>query len=377
VDLELSDDQELFRETTERFIDARCPLARVRELADTPVAHDPALLGEAGELGWFALFVPEEHGGGTVSGSAVRDAVIVAEERGRFVQPGPFVATNVVAFALAREGSAEQQSAHLPTLAAGERTASWAFTGRDGVPEVGAVRATASGDGYVLDGLASLVPEGPTADCFLVSAADGPGGADGVSQFVVDASAPGVTVTPLTGLDLTRRFADVRFDQVSVPSSAVLGAPGSGQASIDAQLDVAVALTIAESIGAMRQLAEITVEYAKARIAFGRPIGSFQALKHILADISFWAEVSTAAAGAAAEAVADARPTASEIVSIAKAYAGDAGTQLAQQCLQVHGGIGFTWEHDLHFYLRRLAADRVLYGDPDWHRERICRIHGL
>ena len=169
----------------------------------------------------------------------------------------------------------------------------------------------------------------------------------------------------------------MRFDSVSVPADAVVGAPGTAQSSVDAQLDVAVALTVSESIGAMRQLAEITVEYSKARIAFGRPIGSFQALKHILADISFWAEVSTAVAGAATDAVADARPTASEIASIAKAYAGDAGTELAQQCLQVHGGIGFTWEHDLHFYLRRLAADRVLYGDPEWHRERICRIHGL
>jgi alkylation response protein AidB-like acyl-CoA dehydrogenase len=373
VDLELSDDQELFRETTERFIDARCPIPRVRELADAPVAHDPALLGEAGELGWFALFVPEEHGGGTVSGSAVRDAVIVAEERGRFVQPGPFVATNVVAFALAREGSAEQQAAHLPDLASGARTASWAFTGRNGVPEVGAVRASASGDGYTLDGTAGLVPEGPSADLFLVSADDG----SGVTQFVVPADAPGVTVEQLAGLDLTRRFADVRFDGVTVDSTAVLGTAGAGQTGVDAQLDVAVALTLAESIGAMRQLAEITVDYAKARVAFGRPIGSFQALKHILADISFWAEVSTAGAGAAAEAVADARPTASEIVSIAKAYVGDASTEVAQQCLQVHGGIGFTWEHDLHFYLRRLAADRVLYGDPEWHRERICRIHGL
>jgi alkylation response protein AidB-like acyl-CoA dehydrogenase len=377
MDLELSDDQELFRETTARFVDARCPLPRVRELADTAVAHDPALLGEAGELGWFALFVPEEHGGGTVSGSPVRDAVIVAEERGRFVQPGPFVATNVVAFALAREGSADEQAARLPDLANGARTASWAFTARNGVPEVGAVRATRSGDGYTLDGVAGLVPEGPSADFFLVSAADAVGGEGGVTQFVVDADAPGVTVTGLEGLDLTRRFADVRFDSVSVPATAVLGTPGAAQGSVDAQLDVAVALTLAESIGAMRQLAEITVDYAKARIAFGRPIGSFQALKHILADISFWAEVSAAGATAAADAVADARPTASEIASIAKAYTGDAGAQLAQQCLQVHGGIGFTWEHDLHFYLRRLAADRVLYGDPDWHRERICRIHGL
>lgn len=373
MDLELSDDQELFRETTARFIDARCPIPRVRELADTEAAHDPALLGEAGELGWFALFVPEEHGGGTVSGSAVRDAVIVAEERGRNVSPGPFVATNVVAFALARDGRADQQSTYLPDLGTGARTASWAFTARNGVPDVGAVRATASGDGFTLDGVAGLVPEGPSADFFLVSAADD----GGVTQFLVAADAPGLSVSRLAGLDLTRRFADVRFDSVSVPADAVIGARGTAQSSVDAQLDVAVALTVGESIGAMRQLAEITVEYSKARIAFGRPIGSFQALKHILADVSFWAEVSTAAAGAAADAVADARPTASEIASIAKAYTGDAGTELAQQCLQVHGGIGFTWEHDLHFYLRRLAADRVLYGDPDWHRERICRIHGL
>ena len=215
----------------------------------------------------------------------------------------------------------------------------------------------------------------PAAD----GAASGPhaGAGTGVTQFLVDADTPGITVTRLEGLDLTRRFADVRFDGASVPASAVVGTPGDAQASVDAQLDVAIALTVAESIGAMQRLAEITVDYAKARIAFGRPIGSFQALKHILADISFWAEVSIAGASAAADAVADDRATASEIVSIAKAYVGDASTQLAQQCLQVHGGIGFTWEHDLHFYLRRLAADRVLYGDPEWHRERICRIHGL
>ena len=256
MDLELSDDQELFRETTARFIDARCPIPRVRELADTPVAHDPALLGEAGELGWFALFVPEEHGGGTVSGSAVRDAVIVAEERGRLVQPGPFVATNVVASALARDGSAAQQAARLPELALGGQTASWAFTDRSGVPEVGAVRAVASKEGYTLTGLAGLVPEGATADWFLVTAADG----DGVTQFVVDAGAPGVTVTPLAGLDITRRFADVQFDDVTVAPDAIVGRPGGAQEALDAQLDVAVVLTLAESIGAMQHLVEITVD---------------------------------------------------------------------------------------------------------------------
>jgi alkylation response protein AidB-like acyl-CoA dehydrogenase len=373
VDLELSEDQELFRETTMRFIEARCPLPKVRELADTPVAHDPTVLADAGDLGWFALFVPEEFGGGSVSGSPLRDAVIVAEERGRFVQPGPFVATNVVAFAIAREGSREQQEQYLPGMATAEQSASWAISDRSGIPAAGAVTARATDDGYALSGTAGLVPEAAAAGVFLVSAADG----DGVTQLLVPADTPGVTIVPLGGLDLTRRFADVRFDGVTLPSSAVLGAPGAATTSVDAQLDVAVALTLAESVGAMRRLMEITVDYAKARTAFGRPIGSFQALKHLLADASQAVELSTAGAWAAALAVADDRSTASEIVSIAKAYGGDAGVEVALACLQAHGGIGFTWEHDLHFYFRRLTADRVLYGDPDWHRERICRIHGL
>ncbi len=375
MDLDLSDDQELFRETTTRFIEARCPLPKVRELADTPVAHDPAMLGDAGELGWFALFVPEEFGGGSVSGSPLRDAVIVAEERGRFVQPGPFVATNVVAAAIARDGSREQQEAYLPQLATGQLTASWAISDRSGIPEAGAVTARPGGDGVVLDGTAGLVPEASAAGLFLVTAADAAG--DGVTQCLVPADTPGVTVVPLDGLDLTRRFADVRFDAVKLPASLVLGAPGGAAASVDAQLDIAVALTLAESVGAMRRLMEITIDYAKARTAFGRPIGSFQALKHLLADASLAVELSTAGAWAASQAVADGRATGSEIASIAKAYTGDAGVEVALACLQTHGGIGFTWEHDLHFYLRRLTADRVLYGDPAWHRERICRIHGL
>jgi alkylation response protein AidB-like acyl-CoA dehydrogenase len=169
----------------------------------------------------------------------------------------------------------------------------------------------------------------------------------------------------------------VRFDGVALGADAVLGGAGGGAPSVDRQLDVAIALTVAESVGAMRRLAEITIDYTKARTAFGRPIGSFQALKHLLADASLAVELSTAGAWAAAQAVAENRPTASEIASIAKAYVGDAGIEVALACLQAHGGIGFTWEHDVHFYLRRLTADRVLYGDPAWHRERICRIHGL
>jgi alkylation response protein AidB-like acyl-CoA dehydrogenase len=168
----------------------------------------------------------------------------------------------------------------------------------------------------------------------------------------------------------------VSFDGVHVPEDAVL-TTGDTSSLLDRLIDVAATLSVAESVGAMSRLLELTVAYAKDRTAFGRPIGSFQALKHLLADASFSVEVSAAGATAAAHAVGDRSPTASEIASIAKAYVGDAGIAVTQACQQTHGGIGFTWEHDLHFYLRRLAVDRVLYGDPSWHRERICRIHGL
>lgn len=372
VHLELTDEQQLLRETTRRFIEERRPIAEVRRIADGPVAHDPSLLSAAGELGWFAPFVPEGFGGGTVSGSPVRDAVIVAEERGRLVQPGPFVATNVVADAVAREGSPAQRLAHLAPLAAGERSAAWAIGDRSGVPEP-VVRLRSAGDGVQLDGVAGAVADASDAGLFLLSALDG----TGTTQVLVPAATPGLTVVPLHGLDLTRRFADVRFDEVRLGPDAVVGARGGADAAIRRQLDVAATLTVAESVGAMQRLLEMTVEYSRNRIAFGRPIGSFQALKHLLADASLACEISAAAADAAAEAVAEERPSASEIVSIAASYAGDAGVEVAQTCLQVHGGIGFTWEHDLHLYLRRLQTDRVLYGDPAWHRERICRLHGL
>ena len=373
MDIDLSHDQQLFRETTARFIGSRCPMETVRALVDDPAGPDPGMLREAGELGWFALFVPEEFGGGSVSGSPMRDAVIVAEERGRSVQPGPFVATNIVAFALAETGRRDQQEAWLPRLVSGEVTAAWALSDRSGTPEAGALTARATNAGFELSGTAGLVSEGGTAGLFLATAVRDAGK---VVQCLVPADTEGIEVTALAGLDLTRAFVEVSFNEVRVDDAAVLEA-GDVMSQLDAQIDIAATLTVAESIGAMSRLLELTVAYAKDRTAFGRPIGSFQALKHLLADASFSVEVSTAGATAAAHAVSDRSPTASEIASIAKAYAGDAGVAVAQACQQTHGGIGFTWEHDLHFYLRRLAVDRVLYGDPTWHRERVCRIHGL
>lgn len=373
MDIELSDDQHVFRQTTARFIEARCPLGTVRAMADDPLLRDPDLLREAGELGWFALFVPEEFGGGSVSGAPMRDAVIVAEERGRSVQPGPFVATNVVAFALAEAGPDRQRETWLPRLASGELSATWAISDRSGAPEAGALRARTTDTGLELSGTAGLVSEGSSAGLLLATALCDSGQ---VAHCLVPAATAGVAMTRLSGLDLTRQFVDVTFNDVPVPQDAVL-APDDPRSLLDRLIDVAATLGVAESVGAMSRLLEITVAYAKDRTAFGRPIGSFQALKHILADASFAVEVSAAGATAAAHAVEDCSSVAAETASIAKAYVGDAGIAVTQACQQTHGGIGFTWEHDLHFYLRRLAVDRVLYGDPSWHRERICRMHGL
>jgi alkylation response protein AidB-like acyl-CoA dehydrogenase len=373
MDLELTEEQELLRSTTARFIEATTPLENVRERLTDDLVHDRSLLPAASELGWTAFFVSEEHGGGSVSGAPMRDAAIVAEERGLVVQPGPFVGTNVVAAAVSRAGTKEQRSELLPQLAAGEASGAWVVSGPSGAPEPGAVTAAWSGDECILSGTARMVQEATIADVFLMSAADG----RGATQFLVPAGSPGVKVRPVSGLDLTRRFAEVHVDGLEVSREAVLGAPGEAAPDIEAQVDTAAALTLAESVGSMRRLVEMTVEYARSRTAFGRPIGSFQALKHMLADASMHVEVCAAGSAAAARSVSAGHPAASELVSIAKAYAGDAGNEVAQICMQIHGGIGFTWEHDLHLYMRRLATDRVLYGDPRWHYERVCRLHGL
>jgi alkylation response protein AidB-like acyl-CoA dehydrogenase len=378
MDLELTGDQALLRDTTVRFIEATCPLDNVRALAEhRDGGVDRGYLRQAAELGWFSLLVPERDGGGSVSGDGLLDAAVVAQERGRVLQPGAFVPANVVAWALATAGTEDQRAKVLPGLIAGETTAGWAIAGPTGDwrPEAG-VTAAPSGDGFVLSGAKGLVQDAHLAAWLLVSA----GTADGPIQALLPAATPGLTVTKLDGLDITRSFARVTFDAVDAPRSTLVGDPGDAATSVatlQRQLDIAVVLTVAESVGAMDRILGEAVDYAKARTAFGRPIGSFQAIKHLLADTSLLVESSKAIVAAAARAVQDERDHAAEVASMAKAYVGDSAIELAQNCLQTFGGIGFTWEHDLHLYMRRLTADASLYGEPTWHRERICTIHEL
>jgi alkylation response protein AidB-like acyl-CoA dehydrogenase len=374
VDDAISDDQRILIDASARLIADTYPLDRVRENAYADAAFAADYRRRAGEVGWYSLLVPESLGGGSVSWNGALDAALVAYHRGRQLQPGTFVGTNVVAHALATAGNDRQRESVLPALMSGEAAASWVVTDAPGAPVVdGVVAASRSGSGYRLSGSATFVEDPGPDGWFLLTAA----GDDGPAQFLVRADDPAVVVERLDSLDITRRFVALSLDAVDVPETARVGKSGAAADLIASQLAIACLLTSAESVGAMDYELAITVQYAKDRIAFGRPIGSFQAVKHSLADTSLLLEMSKAMVRAAAQHVGDADGYGLEAASMAKAFVGDCGIDLAQSCFQTFGGIGFTWEHDQHLYLRRLTTDAALFGDPAWHRERLCQLAGI
>jgi len=375
MDLELSTDQELFVETTRRFLEAECPIVEVRRLHDLDVSFERGYWRSGAELGWTAALVPEEHGGGSISGDGILDLVLVAEEMGRMVSPGPLLAVNVVADAVARCGSTTQQAEVLPGLATGEAIATWAFAEANGTWDAAGVEFNAAqrGDQWVLDGTKTFVTEAAIADWLLVTARTG----IGLTQFLVPKQTSGMTIAKLGSLDFSRQFGKVSLDGVTVSAGAVLGEVGGAAPDVERQLQLALVLQNAETIGATARVLDFTIEYAKDRIAFGRPIGSYQALKHRFADMRTWVEACHATATASARAVQLGSPDAPELVSIAKSYLADRCPAIIQDCVQLHGGIGVTWDHDLHLYLRRVAQNAALYGSVAQHRERLAVLIGM
>ena len=375
MELEVEGDQELFVETTRRFLEAESPITTVRALFDDPVGFGRDYWRQGAELGWTTMLVPDDLGGGSISGAGLLDLVLVAEEMGRLVAPGPLLPVNVVADTLARVGSTAQQQRELAGLVGGERVATWAFAEPAGRWDARGVEVAAvAGDGdWVLTGTKSYVQDAQVADAWLVTARTG----DGLTQFLVPAGTPGVTVRAAQSLDFTRRFADLDFADVAVPGSAVVGAVGDAAADVERQLQVALVLQNAETVGAVNRVYDFTLEYAKDRMAFGRPIGSYQALKHRFADMKVWLEACNATATASARAVQAGADDASRLVSVAKAYIGDRAPAIVQDCVQLHGGIGVTWEHDLHLYLRRVAQNAALYGSARDHRLRVATLLGV
>jgi alkylation response protein AidB-like acyl-CoA dehydrogenase len=371
IEVAHSEEEQLLRSTAARFVESQYPRATVRELLATPSGISEGYARQMGDLGWLGLLVPDSGEGG-IAAQGVTFAAVVAEERGRGLQPGPFIPASVVIGALCRSGSGEQRAKVLPALAAGEQVATWAVTSPTGVfaPDT-ALTARADGGGVVVSG-AALVQDAGLADWFLLTA----GGPAGPTQVLVPRSAV-TSVEPRDALDVTMRFAVVRLDGVAVPGSGLVGVAGGAAGDVEWELQLASTLAAAESVGAMDGLFELTRQYALDRYAFGRPIGSFQALKHQLADLSMNLEAARAVAASAVEAVEAGRDDAGEVASIAKAWAGDVGAEMAQGCWQIFGGISQTWEHDSHLFLRRITMNGLLYGGAEWHRERICRIHAL
>lgn len=371
MDIELTEEQTLLRSTTARYCADRCSVGVIRSLFDDAVGVPPGYVEEGAALGWFSLLVPESLGGGSVSGAPIVDALIVAEARGAALQPGPFAGMNAVAHTLAVSGSAVQQLERLPSIIGGE-VAAWVNGdgSRLGVAAT-PLRAREHGGGWRVDGTVNVVQEALTARWLLITAL-GDGGEP--VQFLVSAGHPGVSVERVQALDLTRRVARVRCEGMLCDAAHVVGAGAAALGDTRMQTDLASVLTAADSLGALGRLFEMTVAYSKERIAFGRAIGGFQAIKHLLSDLSLTIEMARALTAGAAEALQRAEANASLLASAAASFVGDAAVEVAQGCFQVHGGIGHTWEHDLHLYLRRVSANAALFGTPAAHRERIIRL---
>jgi alkylation response protein AidB-like acyl-CoA dehydrogenase len=375
IPLDLSEEEQLLRETAGRFLDRVCPLSTVRALLAAGKGPDPDYISQIGEMGWLGLLAAEESGAAAAAPDAVRYLAILAEQYGRRLQPGPLLPMNVVIAAIGRTGTRAQRTEILPRLVSGTSVATWVLASEDGSLLPGdPVRAEFDGDEVLLTGT-GVAQDGEASEWLLVGAA-GQGGQS--SQFLVRATEPGITLRPLSALDVTRRYASVSFEQVRVlRGSAAVGSPETAAADTAFQLNLATVLQVAETIGCMDALFGLTVRYAKDRYAFGRQIGGFQAVKHQLADASLAVETSRAVCDASVRALNDNAADATEIASLAKSWVNEAGISVAQACFQVFGGIGFTWEHDLHLYLRRITMNSFVLGSTEWHRDRICKLHGL
>jgi alkylation response protein AidB-like acyl-CoA dehydrogenase len=370
-----SEDQEFFRDATRKFLEAEMPLVRVRELAEHEHGFDRGFWQRAAALGFTSMLVPEAHGGGSLAGEGLLDLMIVAGEVGRLVSPGPLLPTNIVAAAVAARGTPEVMDEVLPAIVRGDLLGAWAFLEPGGGwrPEDVTLEAELSGGEVVLRGTKEPVEAASAADRLLVTARSG----EGLTQVLVPADAPGVTVTPMKSLDLVRKFGTVHFDDVRVPQSALLGEVGTAAADIERLVNVALAIQLAETVGAVDRVFTTTLEYMFDRFSFGRPLASYQALKHRFADAKLWLEACHATADAAARAVQGDSVDASDLTSAAKSYVSDRAPEIIQECVQMHGGMGVTWEHDIHLYLRRVTQNRALYGTPSEHRERIAQRLGL
>ena len=369
MDFDLSKPQKLLKESARALLARECGPGRVRELMETETAHDDALWRAMADQGWTGLSVPEEQGG---LGLGLVEMAAVAEEMGRACLPGAFLSTLFAAALVERAGSARQRDRYLEPIASGELKVTVALLEEGANWEPDGVRLAAARDGgdFTVTGRKLFVPDAGAADLIVCVARDG----EGLALLPVERGAEGLNVTPSPSMDATRKLYEVGFEGVRVAGADALGADGDVRGALQGALEVATAVLCAEMVGGMQWVLDTTVEYAKTRQQFGRPIGSFQAVQHMCADMLLLTESARSAAYYAAWALTENDPAARAAVSIAKAYCSDAYREVANRGVQVHGGIGFTWEHDLQLYYKRSKSSETLFGDATYHRERIARL---
>jgi alkylation response protein AidB-like acyl-CoA dehydrogenase len=363
----------LFASTTQSFLEKEASLTRLRELHAAGTSFEAAWWRRAAELGWTSLLVPEELGGGSVSGDGVADLALIAELAGKTVAPGPLHPVSTVLAGLVE--APENHEDTIESLVSGELVASWAVyePGKPWSPLDAAVTATRTEAGFRIEGVKDRVEAGTESALLLVVAqCDG-----AVRQFLVPTDAPGVRVESQRSIDIVKSYARVHFDGVEVDASAVVGSAEQTADLIARQGHVAMVLQCAEVVGILETVLAFTIQWGFDRHSFGRPLGSYQALKHKYADLKIWFEACRATTKAAVAEVASRSPGADTAVSVAKSYVGEHAPGMLQDCIQLHGGIGVTWEHDLHLFLRRVTLYRSMFGTPEEHNLHVYALTEL
>lgn len=368
MDFGFSEEQDLLRQSVADFLNNECPMTYVRQMMEDERGYADEVWTKMAELGWMGLIFPEEFGG---LGLSLVDMVVVLEEMGRVVLPGPFFSTVALGgLAILEAGSQQQKKNLLPGIAAGETKATLAFLEENARWDENGIHlvATQTGSGYQLNGIKLFVPDAHVADTIVCAART----SEGVTLFVVDRHQAGVSTTLLKTMDETRKLCEVKFDNVQLGADAVLGTPGQAWPALSRVLDQSKVALCAEMVGGAQQVLDMSVEYAKVREQFGRPIGSFQAIQHKCADMLVQVESAKSATYYAAWAAAQDRAQAPLAAAMAKAYCSDAYRKVSADGIQVHGGIGFTWEHDMHIYFKRAKGSEVTFGDGAWNRELVA-----
>ena len=371
-----SEEQDMLRESARKFLDSQCPTTWVRKIMEDETAHSDELWKKFAAMGWLGLLIPRKLGG---IGGSFFDAAVILEEMGKTLVPGPFLSSALLgAVTIAGGGTSAQKKDLLPRVADGSLilTVAWQEEAGGDDPSDVRLKAKRAGAEFVLHGEKCFVFDASVADWFVVAARTARVKNQprlGVTLFLVERGATGLSVAPLPTIDKTRRQASVSFDGVSVPAKRMLGRLHAGSPILARSLELATAAIAVETVGVAQRALELSVEYARERTQFGKPIGSFQAVKHKCVDMMVAVENARSLAYYAAWAVEERTRECPLAVAMAKAYASEMGKSVTGEAIQIHGGIGFTWEHDIHLYYRRALANEATFGAAPFHREAVAK----